>query len=108
MAAYMATLDRLRKIRRLRAIAPGHGEVIDEPKARIDEYLKHRRDRERQVLALVRRGPTRVKDIVGTLYVGTPEPLVPVAAKQVHAHLKKLRTEGKVTGRDIRGLWIAT
>ena len=52
MAAYMATLDRLRKIRRLRAIAPGHGEVIDEPKARIDEYLKHRRDRERQVLAL--------------------------------------------------------
>ncbi len=56
----------------------------------------------------MRRGPTRVKDIVGTLYVGTPEPLVPVAAKQVHAHLKKLRTEGKVTGRDIRGLWTAT
>ena len=60
MAAYMATLDRLRRIRRLRAIAPGHGEVIDEPRARIDEYLQHRRDRERQVLTLVRRGPTRV------------------------------------------------
>ena len=108
MAQYMATLERLRKIRRLRAIAPGHGEVIDEPRAKLDEYLKHRRDRERQVLALVRRGPTRVQDIVGTLYVDTPEKLLPVAAKQVYAHLKKLRAEGKVTGRDQRSRWTAT
>ncbi len=108
MAEYMATLERLRKIRRLRAIAPGHGEVIDEPRAKLDEYLKHRRDRERQVLGLVRRGPTRVADIVATLYVDTPEPLLPVAAKQVYAHLKKLRTEGKVTGRDQRTRWTAT
>ena len=32
---------------RLARIAPGHGDVIDEPKARIDEYLEHRRARER-------------------------------------------------------------
>jgi glyoxylase-like metal-dependent hydrolase (beta-lactamase superfamily II) len=108
MAAYMATLDRLRRIRRLRTIAPGHGEVIHDPKVRIDAYLKHRRDRERQVLGLVRRGPTRVADIVATLYVDTPELLLPVAAKQVYAHLKKLKTEGKVTGRDIRSRWTAT
>ena len=107
MADYLATLDRLRKISRLRAIAPGHGEVIDEPRAKIDEYLKHRRDRERQILTLVQRGPTRVRDIVATLYVDTPELLLPVAAKQVYAHLKKLRTEGKVTGRDARSLWTA-
>jgi glyoxylase-like metal-dependent hydrolase (beta-lactamase superfamily II) len=109
MAAYMATLDRLRHIRRLRAIAPGHGAVIEDPKARIDEYLKHRRDRERQVLRLVQReGPTRVADIVAALYVETPEPLLPVAAKQVYAHLAKLRAEGKVTGRDQRSRWTAT
>jgi hydroxyacylglutathione hydrolase len=108
MADYLATLARLRKIRRLRAIAPGHGEVIDEPRAKIDEYLKHRRSRERQILALVRRGPMRVQDIVATLYIDTPELLLPVAAKQVHAHLKKLRGEGKVTGRDARSTWRAT
>jgi glyoxylase-like metal-dependent hydrolase (beta-lactamase superfamily II) len=109
MAAYMATLDRLRRIRRLRAIAPGHGAVIDEPRARIDEYLEHRRNRERQVLRLVRRtGPTRVADVVAALYVDTPEPLLPVAAKQVYAHLKKLRSEGKVAGRDQRSRWTAT
>ncbi|MGZ6931407.1 MAG: MBL fold metallo-hydrolase [Acidimicrobiia bacterium] len=107
MAQYLASLDRLRRIRRLRTIAPGHGDLIVEPKARLDEYAKHRRDSEAQVLKLVRRGPIRVKDIVATLYTDTPEPLLPVAAKQIYSHLKKLRDEGKVTGRDQRGIWTA-
>jgi len=42
MAKYIATLERLRKMR-LSKIAPGHGDVIEEPRARIDEYLQHRR-----------------------------------------------------------------
>ncbi len=106
MGQYLATLERLRKLR-LRSIAPGHGELIEEPRARIDEYLKHRRDRERQVLALVRKGPTTVKAIVGSLYVDTPAPLQPVAAKQIYSHLKKLRADGKVVGRDQRSTWSA-
>ncbi len=28
-----------------------------------------------------------------------------VAGKQVHAHLLKLRAEGKVTGRDAKATW---
>ena len=58
MAEYMETLARLRKMR-LRSIAPGHGALIEEPRERIDEYLKHRRDREKQVLGLVTRGRPR-------------------------------------------------
>ena len=58
-------------------------------------------------MGLVRKGPTRVKDIVATLYVDTPAPLLPVAAKQIYSHLKKLRDEGKVAGRDARGPWTA-
>jgi glyoxylase-like metal-dependent hydrolase (beta-lactamase superfamily II) len=106
MADYLATLDRLRR-HRLRAIAPGHGDVITDPKLRIDEYRRHRRDRERQVLRLVRAGPTRVSEVVAALYVDTPEALLPVAAKQVYAHLKKLRAEGRVVGRDARSIWTA-
>ncbi len=106
MAHYMATLTRLRKLR-LRSIAPGHGELIDEPRARIDEYLAHRRQRERQVLTLVRKGPTTVKQMLAALYVDTPVALQPVAAKQIYAHLKKLRAEGRVAGRDARGSWTA-
>jgi glyoxylase-like metal-dependent hydrolase (beta-lactamase superfamily II) len=105
MAKYVATLERLKKMR-LSKIAPGHGDVIEEPRARIDEYLQHRKQREKQVLGLVKKqGPVRIKDIVAALYPDTPEPLLPVAANQVHAHLVKLKAEGKVTGRDARGSW---
>ncbi len=107
MGAYLTTLDRLRRLRGLRAIAPGHGALITDPKARLTEYARHRRDRERQVLRLVRRGPTRVDDIVGTLYTDTPAPLLPVAAKQIYSHLRKLKAEGRVVGRDQRSTWIA-
>ncbi|MEP6622880.1 MAG: MBL fold metallo-hydrolase, partial [Acidimicrobiia bacterium] len=107
MGEYMATLSRLRTLR-LRSIAPGHGALIEEPRARIDEYLKHRRQRERQVLGLVRTGPTTVKQMLATLYTDTPAALQPVAAKQIYSHLKKLRDEGLVIGRDARGTWTAT
>ena len=107
MAQYFSTLERLRKLR-LRSIAPGHGELIEEPRARIDEYLQHRRAREQQILRLVRKRPSSVKSIVAALYVDTPELLLPVAAKQIYSHLKKLREEGRVTGRDQRSTWTAT
>jgi hydroxyacylglutathione hydrolase len=104
MAQYMATLERLRKMR-LSKIAPGHGDVIEEPRARIDEYLKHRKQREKQILGIVKKSPARISDIVAALYPDTPELLLPVAANQVHAHLLKLRAEGKVAGRDAKSIW---
>ena len=67
MAQYLASLDRLRSWRpRLKAIAPGHGLRIDDPKAKLDEYVEHRLARERQVADALRaaghghaRGPRR-------------------------------------------------
>src|SRR5690606_17034296 len=39
MGAYLASLDKLTALRpRLRSIAPGHGHLIEDPKAKIDEY----------------------------------------------------------------------
>jgi glyoxylase-like metal-dependent hydrolase (beta-lactamase superfamily II) len=104
MAKYIATLERLRKMR-LSKIAPGHGDVIEEPRARIDEYLQHRLAREKQILKILKKGPAKVSEIVATLYPDTPEPLLEVAAKQVHAHLLKLRAEGKVAGTSAKSVW---
>ena len=36
---------------------------------------------------------------MSTLYTDTPEGLIEMAQRQVHAHLLKLKTEGKVSGR---------
>src|SRR4029079_13477209 len=108
MAVYMKSLDRLRKLR-LSRLAPGHGDVIEEPRARIDDYLAHRKQREKQVLKLVQKGPAKVKEIVAALYgdVDLPDQLVEAAGWQVHAHLLKLKADGKVTGTTARSAWSA-
>jgi glyoxylase-like metal-dependent hydrolase (beta-lactamase superfamily II) len=113
MVAYLSSLDRMRKIKRLARILPAHGDVIDDPVAKLDEYLQHRRMRERQVLALLRKGPARIPAIVDALYAdtpkgrpgGLPDGLVEMARRQVHAHLLKLRAEGKVTGTSYTAPW---
>jgi glyoxylase-like metal-dependent hydrolase (beta-lactamase superfamily II) len=104
MIEYMKSLERLRKLRIAR-ICPGHGDVIEEPRARIDEYIAHRKLRERQILKELKGGPVRVTDIVAHLYTDTPEELQEMAGRQVHAHLLKLRTEGKVEGGSVKSAW---
>jgi glyoxylase-like metal-dependent hydrolase (beta-lactamase superfamily II) len=100
MAVYLASLERVRGLRpRLRAIAPGHGRLIEDPIARIDGYLSHRIEREAQVLAKVRAdGPITIPEIVADLYADVREELHEVAAKSVWAHLRKLHDEKLVKG----------
>jgi glyoxylase-like metal-dependent hydrolase (beta-lactamase superfamily II) len=107
MVQYLASLERLRKLRRIARICPGHGDVIEDPKAKLDEYVKHRRLRERQILRVLEAGPARITEIVEKLYTDTPEGLHEMAERQVHAHLLKLRAEGKVEGTGVRSAWKA-
>jgi glyoxylase-like metal-dependent hydrolase (beta-lactamase superfamily II) len=106
MAVYLATLARLEKLR-LSRLAPGHGDVIDEPRARIQEYVAHRVERERQITGLLKKGPARISDLVATMYGGQelPEQLVEAAGWQVHAHLLKLKADGKVAGTSVKSAW---
>lgn len=108
MAAYLQTLQRLERLRVSR-LCPGHGDVIDEPKAHLRDYLEHRRAREHQVLRLVRKQPARIADLVDAMYGAEdlPPELLEAAGWQVHAHLVKLKAEGKVTGTSARSVWAA-
>jgi glyoxylase-like metal-dependent hydrolase (beta-lactamase superfamily II) len=109
MAAYLESLDRLKGHRpRLRAIAPGHGHLIDDPQAKIDEYVAHRLAREAQVLDRVRAaGTTTIDHLVQDIYADVPEALHPMAARSVWAHLLKLAAEGRVAGSELDGDWRA-
>ncbi|MEY2454651.1 MAG: hypothetical protein QOD92_4225 [Acidimicrobiaceae bacterium] len=100
MAAYLDSLARVRALR-LRSIAPGHGYLIDDPNAAIDEYVAHRLEREQQVLAAVSSGDQTTAEIVTRLYVDLIDELVPRARQSVHAHLRKLAAEGSVTANDV-------
>lgn len=106
MAAYLSSLEKIRKLR-LKRIAPGHGHVVDDPKALIDHYLAHRRHREEQIhVTLVESGPHTPLEIVAKVYGDTIiEALHPVAARSVLAHLHKLRAEGRARGKHDDGAW---
>ena len=67
LAGYLAALEHLRTLP-LAAIAPGHGPPVTEPHAKLDEYLSHRRDRERRLVAALDAG---VRSTDGLL-VGRP------------------------------------
>jgi glyoxylase-like metal-dependent hydrolase (beta-lactamase superfamily II) len=110
MSVYLESLEKVR-LRRPRRIAPGHGDMIDDPAAVLDDYLRHRRDRERQVLErLVGAGPegTTPEDIVAALYADVPRQLHPVARFSVWAHLRKLLSDGIAQSpepEDIEAPW---
>jgi glyoxylase-like metal-dependent hydrolase (beta-lactamase superfamily II) len=109
MIQYLDSLERLRKLRRVAKICPGHGDVIEDPTAVLDEYVAHRKMRERQILKILKVKPTTIPKIVTALYTDTPEGLpdglVEMAQRQVQAHLLKLKTEGKVLGSGLKTSW---
>ncbi len=93
MTAY---LDSLRAMLTLApaAILPGHGPVIEDAPALLQQYIDHRLKREQQVLELLAQGYTTATDIAAQIYADQPE-VLGIAALQVEAHLEKLRREGR-------------
>jgi glyoxylase-like metal-dependent hydrolase (beta-lactamase superfamily II) len=103
MAEYLASIERLQAWRpALRSIAPAHGHVITDPAAKLDDYLTHRLDRERQIVdALGTLGGTAgTAALVESIYTDVPEFLHPVARRSVWSHLRKLGVEGRATSPD--------
>lgn len=107
MAAYLSSLEQIRRIRpRLRAIAPGHGQLIDDPYEVIEDYISHRLAREQQVVDAVQAaGTATVDQVVEAVYTGVPPELHPLAAYSVWAHLRKLAEDGRVRGDAFDGNW---
>ena len=78
-------------------IWPTHGPPIRKVSPFIDAYRAHRKDRERQILAQLAAGETKIKDFVPKMYVGTEPRLYPAAAHSVFAHVIQLVKSGQVT-----------
>jgi glyoxylase-like metal-dependent hydrolase (beta-lactamase superfamily II) len=111
MAAYLAQLERLKQLR-LRAIAPGHGELITDVAGKVDEYVAHRRLREDIVAAaLVEHGPGTTAELLPVVYADVGEERHEMARHSLWAHLRKLAGEGRATAADVDdpdATWAAT
>jgi glyoxylase-like metal-dependent hydrolase (beta-lactamase superfamily II) len=106
MTDYMASLERLLGFN-ISLILPGHGPLIGKPEAKIREYIKHRLEREQQVLAALRSGRHTIGDITQMIYVDVSAALQRVAEFSVQAHLEKLMREGRVKRENGRYLLLS-
>jgi len=95
LAGYLAGLERLR-MRGPAIICPGHGPLVLDAVAKISEYIEHRLDRERRLLAALDAGRRTVDELVGDAWSDVPEAMRPAAAIAMRAHLDKLDSEGRL------------
>lgn len=94
LAASLRSLALLRDLQP-DVIFPGHGPVVPDAGAKLNEYIDHRAERERQVVAGLTAGAATITALVERIYVGIVPGLVGHAARNVQAHLQKLEDEGK-------------
>ena len=95
MTDYLRSLERLLGFD-ISLILPGHGPMVGKPEAKIKEYIKHRMEREQQVLAALRAGHQTIGDITQLIYKDMSAALQRVAEFSVQAHLEKLARDGRV------------
>ena len=95
LGEYLASLERVRALG-VRRIYPAHGPVIEDGPGKIQEYIEHRRLRERQILEALGAGARTIPELVAAIYAEVPEALHRMAAQSVHSHLKKLAREARV------------
>lgn len=95
MAAYMASLDKL-MARDDRIYYPAHGDPIENPRRFVRGLLGHRKQREGQILRLLREEIGAIPAMVARMYVGLDPRLTGAAGRSVLAHLLDLRARGLV------------
>ena len=99
MGAYLDSLRRLRELD-LEAIGPGHGPWVWDPRAKLDEYIAHRLERERKVLDALDAGVRTRDELIDAAWDDVPFDQAPVlrvaAGVTLDAHLEKLADEGRL------------
>ncbi|XP_037080170.1 endoribonuclease LACTB2-like [Pollicipes pollicipes] len=98
LADYMASLQRLLEMAP-RVIYPGHGPVVENPVEKIQHYIDHRLERERQLMTALRASDPdarTVAELVKTVYTDIPFYMRRPASVNVKHHLDKLVKDGAV------------
>ena len=106
MRDYLNTLERLQKLPHLTVLFGAHGIAIGNPYTKIEEYISHRLERERNILSAVVEGASTTAEIVRRVYTDVHPKAHAMAERAVLAHLEKLEDEGLVAKRG-DGCYIA-
>ncbi len=103
MRLYLESLERLKGYDAA-LMLPGHGRPVQEVARKLQELIDHRREREEQVLGLLADGKTTSRAMLAAIYPELDRRIVPMAVRQIEAHLAKLAEERRVE-RGGEGEW---
>ncbi len=93
LSGYLRALRRLALREDIAVLCPGHGPAVWAPQAKLEEYVSHRLDREKRLIAALGEGRRGVGELLDTVWADVPGPLRPAAAVTLAAHLDKLEEE---------------
>ena len=95
MAQFMASLDKLMH-RKDRVYFPAHGEPVEKPHRFVRGLIGHRKQREGQILRLLKQDVAAIPAMVERMYAGLDPRLHGAAGRSVLAHLIDLQARGLV------------
>jgi glyoxylase-like metal-dependent hydrolase (beta-lactamase superfamily II) len=95
LAAFLDSLALL-QAEELDLMCPGHGPWIEDPQAKLAEYVEHRMMRERRLVTALDAGEQSRAALLATAWDDVPPELLPMAAMAMEAHLEKLESEGRL------------
>jgi glyoxylase-like metal-dependent hydrolase (beta-lactamase superfamily II) len=95
LAAYLESLRLVREIDPA-LMCPGHGPWITDPRAKLEEYIEHRLERERRLVGALEAGERSRQRLLAAAWSDVPEELRPAAAVVMEAHLQKLEAEDRL------------
>ncbi len=95
LSDFMASCRRLAR-KRWSVFYPGHGAPVTEPAARLKWLIDHRLGREAEILAELEKSPATAQALTRAIYHDIPDQLLPVAERNVFAHLVDLLQRNRV------------
>jgi glyoxylase-like metal-dependent hydrolase (beta-lactamase superfamily II) len=93
MAGYLRGLRSLAMRDDIKVLCPGHGPAVWDARAKIEEYIGHRVDREKRLIAALGEGWRSTQELLDAVWSEVPENLRPLASVTLAAHLDKLEED---------------
>jgi glyoxylase-like metal-dependent hydrolase (beta-lactamase superfamily II) len=105
MKQYIESLEKLKNYD-IEKIAPGHGEVLDNPYEVADWIINHRLEREKKVFSALKDVSRGTPDsLVEKVYNDVDSSLFPIAKASLLAHLIKLEEDQVITKEGEEYIW---
>jgi len=102
LATYLQSLERLAQSP-MTTLYPAHGPALRDGQRLVQQYLRHRRQREATLVEALQQGPGTIEQLLPKVYWDVDSKLYPFAARSLLAGLQKLAEERRAV--ESRGTW---